>query len=197
VARPSQTAEQATKLLPTVCEVFSELGYRRTTIAELARRCGVRENILYRLWPDKKAMFLAAIDDLYRSRAELWDKILADRPEPQQAIERIIKYESQHQGDFGFYRIVFTALAETDDDEIRNALVGMYRNFHQLVCRQIESGYGAGASKVGLPTESAAWGLLGLATISNIIRELRLLPPRQRERMFATVAKQLVGGGQF
>ena len=68
VPRPSQIDEQRKRLLPVVCEVFSELGYHRTTTAELARRCGVRENILYRLWQDKKAMFLAAIDDIFESR---------------------------------------------------------------------------------------------------------------------------------
>lgn len=193
MARPSQTEEQLKKLLPIVCEVFSELGYRRTTTAELAQRCEVRENILYRLWPDKKAMFLAAIDDIFQSRAEVWNQILADHPAPEQAVERIVEYESQHQGEFGFYRIVFTALTETDDDDIRAALVDMYKKFHQLVCRQIAAGRGPGKLESGLPVEMAAWGLLGLATISNIIRELKLLPPRQRERMFATVANCLVG----
>ena len=194
MARRSQSEEQSKKLLPIVCEVFSELGYRRTTTAELAHRCDVRENILYRLWPDKKAMFLAAIDDIFRSRAEVWSEILADHPAPEQAVERIIEYESHHQGDSGFYRVVFTALTEIDDDDIRVAVVGMYKRFHKLVCRQFETGHGSGDLESGLPTEMAAWGLLGLATISNIIRELKLLPPRQRERMFATVAKRLVGG---
>ena len=194
MARRSQSEEQSKKLLPIVCEVFSELGYRRTTTAELAHRCDVRENILYRLWPDKKAMFLAAIDDIFRSRAEVWSEILADHPAPEQAVERIIEYESHHQGESGFYRVVFTALTEIDDDDIRVAVVGMYKRFHKLVCRQFETGHGSGDLQSGLPTEMAAWGLLGLATISNIIRELKLLPPRQRERMFATVAKCLVGG---
>ncbi len=139
-------------------------------------------------------MFLAAIDDIFRSRAEVWSEILADRPAPEQAVERIVKYESQHQGEFGFYRIVFTALTETDDEDIRVALVNMYKSFHQLVCSQVEAGRGSGDLESDLPVEMAAWGLLGLATISNIIRELKLLPPRQRERMFATVAKCLVGG---
>lgn len=193
MARPSQAREQSKKLLPIVCEVFSELGYRRTTTAELALRCNVQENILYRLWPNKKAMFLAAIDDIFRARADVWAEMLADRPAPEQAVTRIVDYESRHQGEFGFYRIVFTALAETDDDDIRVALVDMYQRFHQLVCRQVIAGRGLSDPESGLPAEMAAWGLLGLATISNIARELKLLPPRQRERMFASVANCLVG----
>ena len=60
--RPSQSNEKRRQLLPVVARTFAELGYRRVTTAELAKRCNVRENILYRLWPDKKAMFVAAID---------------------------------------------------------------------------------------------------------------------------------------
>ena len=80
MARPSQIDEQRKRLLPLVCQVFSELGYHRTTTAELAQRCGVRENILYRLWRDKKAMFLAAITDIFQTRSEQWAEILAERP---------------------------------------------------------------------------------------------------------------------
>lgn len=190
--RPSQIDEQRKKLLPIVCQTFSELGYRRTTTAELAQRCEVRENILYRLWPDKKAMFLAAIDDIFQARAEKWEQILADLPSPESRVERLIAYEAEHQGEFGFYRVIFTALAETDDDEMREALVRMYRQFHKLVSQQITTGHEE--DRDHLTVSDAAWGLVGLATISNIIVELNLLGPRQRKQMFASVAQVLVSG---
>src|SRR5512137_2687014 len=101
--RPDQKDEQRARLLPIVCQVFSDLGYRRTTTAELAQRCGVRENILYRLWPDKKAMFLAAIDDIFRRRAETWGRIVGEHPRPDRAAARLVAYEAKHQGEFGFY----------------------------------------------------------------------------------------------
>ena len=44
--RPNQTLEKRRELLPVIARAFAELGYRRATTAELARRCGVRENIL-------------------------------------------------------------------------------------------------------------------------------------------------------
>jgi AcrR family transcriptional regulator len=190
--RPNQTDEQRRKLLPVVCQVFSELGYRRTTTAELAQRCGVRENILYRLWPDKKAMFLAAIDDIFQQRAQTWGRLLADNPGPERVVARLIAYEAKHQGEFGFYRVVFTALAETDDADIRSALTDMYRHYQRLVKRHVEEGRGEGKQSFGLPADAVAWALIGLATISNIVRGLDLLGPRQREQMFAAVAKHLM-----
>jgi AcrR family transcriptional regulator len=190
--RPNQTDGQRKKLLPIVCQVFSELGYRRTTTAELADRCGVRENILYRLWPDKKAMFLAAIGHIFQERADMWKQLLADNSGVANVVERLVGYESRHQGEFGFYRIVFTALAEADDAEIRSTLKDMYRHFQQLVKRYVDESRGGKKQGFDLPAESSAWALVGLATVSNIIRELDLLGPRQRERMFAAVARHLV-----
>jgi AcrR family transcriptional regulator len=192
--RPSQIDEQRKRLLPIVCQVFRDLGYHRTTTAELAKRCGVRENILYRLWRDKKAMFLAAIDDIFQSRAERWQEILAKRPTPDQTAEALVGYEAKHQGEFGFYRVVFTALVEADDPEIREAIQGMYRQFHERIRNLIDASRAGEKKSAGLSADATAWAMIGLATVSNIIRELDLLRPRQREEMFALTANRLVKG---
>jgi AcrR family transcriptional regulator len=191
--RPSRIDEQRKRLLPLVCQVFSEGGYHRTTTAELAARCKVRENILYRLWRDKKAMFLAAIDDIFRRRAETWERILAEQPTAEQTAEAMVAYEAKHQGEFGFYRVVFTALVEADDREIRKAIAGMYRHFQRRIRKLIENGRTERTSPAALSADNAAWALIGLATVSNIIRELELLRPRQREDLFARTAKRLIG----
>jgi len=155
----------------------------------------VRENILYRLWRDKKAMFLAAIDDIFRSRAERWGQILAERPTAEHAVEAMVAYEAKHQGEFGFYRVVFTALIEADDPDIRKAITDMYRRFHQRIRTLIETNRDGRNSSVVLPADKAAWAMIGLATVSNIIRELDLLRPRQREDIFAQTAKYLIQDG--
>jgi len=79
MARPSQITEKRREMLPIVARVFAELGYRRTTTAELAQRCGVQENILYRLWPDKKAMFIAAIGYVYDLSVGIWNRLLTEK----------------------------------------------------------------------------------------------------------------------
>lgn len=193
--RPSQIDEQRKRLLPIVCEVFSELGYHRTTTAVLAQRCGVRENILYRLWQDKKAMFLAAIENIFQFHAHRWEKIQAEQPTPDEAAEALVAYEAKHQGEFGFYRVVFTALVEADDPEIRKKIANMYRRFHKLIQRQVDASRGGEKTSAELSADSTAWAMIGLATVSNIIRELKLLRPRQREDMFVAIAKCLVQGG--
>ena len=80
--RRNQTNEKRRELLPIVARAFAERGYRRTTTAELAERCGVQENILYRLWPDKKAMFIAAIGYVYDLSVAIWSRLLKEADAP-------------------------------------------------------------------------------------------------------------------
>ncbi|MEZ6193430.1 MAG: TetR/AcrR family transcriptional regulator [Phycisphaerales bacterium] len=77
MARPNLSKERRAELVPVLAQAFADLGYRRATTAELAERCGLRENQLYRLWPNKKAMFLASIDYLYEFSAETWRELLS------------------------------------------------------------------------------------------------------------------------
>ena len=75
MARINRSQERRETLLPRLARAFAELGYRRTTTAELARRCRTRETTLYRLWPDKKAMFIAAIRYVYDLFESTWRQL--------------------------------------------------------------------------------------------------------------------------
>lgn len=193
--RPNQTAERRAELLPIVAQTFAELGYRRATTAELAERCGVRENILYRLWPDKKTMFIASIDHVYQSSADTWREILATGAGGGKSVaERMLAFEARHHGEFGRYRIVFAGLSETDDPDIRAALRRMYEHFQRLVRKEIEAHRGKRAAGKLADAGQAAWGIVGLGTVANITRELGLISDRQREKLFADVGRVLLGG---
>jgi AcrR family transcriptional regulator len=181
-------------LLPIVAHAFAELGYRGATTAELARRCGVRENILYRLWPDKKAMFIAAIGYVYNLSVQIWGRLLDQAEASRTAAERLLAYEAQHHGEFGHYRIVFAGLSETNDPQVRVALARMYRRFQRFVREQIAA-HRRAAKQRGLPDAAlTAWAVVGLGTVSNIARELRLVSEAQRRRLFAQVGRTLLEG---
>lgn len=177
------------RLLPIVATAFAELGYRRATTAEIARRCGVRENVLYRVWPDKKQMFVAAIEYVSALSFTTWEQVLAE-PGRGSPAERLLAYEATHHGEFGLYRIVFAGLSETDDRAIREALQTMYRRFHDFICRQLSPGEPASDVAATL-----AWALIGLGTVSNISRELSLMPQAARHRLFRIAGAALIHRG--
>jgi AcrR family transcriptional regulator len=193
MSRPNQTTQRRKELLPIVAQTFAELGYRRTTTAELAQRCGVRENILYRLWADKKAMFIAAIAYVYDSSVAIWEKLLQDVGDGRTAAERLLAYESQHHGEYGQYRIVFAGLSETDDPQVQAALAGMYRRYQRFIQRQIGIHRPKRAGSTSLDATLVAWAVIGLGTVTNIGRELGLLGPRERRRLFTEIGRALLG----
>jgi len=190
--RPNRSKERRAEFLPAIAQAFAELGYRRTTTAELARRLEVQENTLFRLWSDKKAMFLAAIEHVYDGTQQYWAQLLEEhQPSSGSAAERLLAHEARHHGEFRLYRIVFAGLNEVDDPEVRRALRQMFERFHRFVADQIDAHRG-GVDEVPEP-ELAAWGIIGLGLMSDVTQELKLLNNRQRETVFWEIGQQLLG----
>ena len=197
MARPNRSHEKRAELMPIVAQAFSELGYCKATTAELAARCGVQENILYRLWNDKKAMFAASIDYLFDATMQVWqdliDQAKAD-PSGPTAAERILAFDAEHRGEKGFYKITFAALSETDDPDVLAALKSMYQKFSAFIEEQVDEHHGSHDTK-GLPeTWATAWAILGLATAADIGRETGLLSAAKRKAMIAEVGRLLLEG---
>jgi AcrR family transcriptional regulator len=182
------------RLLPVVAATFADLGYRRTTTADLAQQCGVRENVLYRIWPTKKAMFIDAIGYVLNNSLTIWRKLLGEGGgeggDKREASMKLLEYEAAHHGEFGLYRIVFSGLGETDDAEIRAALQRMYREIHAFIVRILAERDGAAGSRE--EREAVAWALVGLGTVSNITRELKLLGDNKRRGMIADIGRTLL-----
>src|SRR5262249_44206974 len=137
--RRNRLAERRRELTPVLASAFADLGYRRATTAAIAERCKVGENILYRLWPDKKAMFLAALDHVFTVSESVWQRLIAESRDAADAFDKLLEYESKHQGEHRLYRIVFAGLSETDDPDIRSALRSLYGRFHRFVRDRIEA----------------------------------------------------------
>ena len=192
--RASQIDEKRKKLLPIVALTFAELGYRRATTAELALRCEVRENILYRLWPDKKTMFIASIDYVYEQAASTWRQVLRETDDGADAAMRLLKHEADHYGESGLHRIIFAGLSEIEEPEIREALRKMYGRFHRFIRGQLAA-HRNGARTSGLLDEAvSAWAIIGLGNVANIGRELGLLTARQRRKMFGEAGRMMLDG---
>ncbi len=192
--RPSRIREKRESLLPVLADAFTELGYRRATTAALAERCGVQENILYRLWPDKKAMFVAAIEYVYDFSEQTWLRLLERRRGEGSAAQKLLAFEAEHHGEFGHYRIIFAGLSEADDPDVRETLRRVYARFHRFLLGQIVSHRQAAPAPQALPADLAAWAVIGLGTVSNIARELGALSDADRRRLIHTVGRQLLEG---
>ncbi len=191
--RPNQSDQRRAELVPVIAKSFADLGYRRATTAALAKRCGLRENQLYRLWPNKKAMFLASIDFLYEYSAEKWRELLTadDGLSP---AERILNWEGAQRGKSGLHRITFAGLSETDDPEVHEALRTMYRRFHRFVIKQVRE-YRESLGLEDHPDAAlSAWAVIGLGMMTNINHELGLLNSAKQKKFLHDIGMQLLHG---
>jgi AcrR family transcriptional regulator len=188
--RANRSSERRADVLPTLARTFAELGYRRATTSQLAARCGLTEVALYRVFADKRAMFLAAIEHVYDTSMVAWEKLLVAADDRSPA-ERLLEHESVHHGEFGLYRLVFAGLNETDDPEIREALARMYRRYFEFVVRRIEE-HRRGAA--GPDAAAAAWALIGMGTMSSIGRELGTMNASERRNLWTRAGATLLGG---
>jgi AcrR family transcriptional regulator len=195
MGRPNQSAQRRAELLPAVAAAFADLGYRRTTTALLATRCGVQETILYRLWRDKRTMFTASIDYVAEHSERIWARELARRGSGQTTAEAVLDHEAVHLGEFGLYRILFAGLSETDDPAILQALQRAYRAFHAFLHARIREHRAARAAAAPEmpPATLAAWAMIGIGTAANLGRELDLLDAKQRADLLRRVGRQLLG----
>jgi AcrR family transcriptional regulator len=188
--RPDRSPERRAELLPVIAKAFAELGYRRATTAQLAAACDVQEVVLYRLWPDKKAMFLAALEHVYDASLAAWEALLT-ATDRRSAAERLLEHEADHHGEFGFYRLLWAGLSDADDPDIRTALARLYTRYHEFVVRRLLEHRGKGAAAGDV--EPAAWALIGLGTITSVGKELGLLGSADRRALWHGVGPVLLG----
>ncbi|NIL95921.1 MAG: TetR family transcriptional regulator [Planctomycetales bacterium] len=191
--------QRRVRLLPILTQAFIELGFRRATTAELAARCQLRENELYRLWKNKKAMFIDAVQQVYDSTLKAWSQLsVAD--ESTSMAQRVLAHQAIHQGRMGFYRIVFAGLQETDDTEIKAALRNLYRKFHASIVEMMIQHHAVPLADMSRAkqaeardrAELAAWAMIGLGAIADIDRCVNLTSATKRQHLMKTVGKTLL-----
>lgn len=185
MARPSKNQERREAYLPVLAEAFVELGYRRATTAVLASRLGIRENQLYRIWPDKKSMFIDMIDYVYQRSRKHWQQVIDNRPETQSPIEALRDYTAEHYSDDRMYRVVFAGLSETDDPDVRAALRRMYKRYHAFLVELI------GSDKNDPVATMQAWLLVGAGVVCDLGIELNTLTKKERRSLVHAAAAML------
>ncbi len=192
--RPSKADERRKELLPLVAQAFSELGYRRATTAAIAARCGVQENVLYRLWEDKKVMFVAAIEFLFGKRMEKWNSVLEETSAKQSRVTQLIELTGKNLGEHGLYQIIFAALSETDEPDVKQALQRLYRRYHDRVKMEISRHREQPCEREVANDDDTAWALIGLVAFMNIAHDLELMSSKKREQLFSTIAYLVLNG---
>jgi len=170
VTRPRLTAvERRQAVLDTACRVFSRSSYRGATTAEIAREAGITEPILYRHFGSKRDLYLACLDEAWRSFREIAERALAE--DPVGCLGAIADAYMAKKTRIRLVDLWIQALNEAADDAvIAKAVRRQIREVHTFFAGVIEHGQQHGAVNAERDPVAEAWIFVAgglLATIDH------------------------------
>jgi AcrR family transcriptional regulator len=129
-----KAGERREAVLAAAVIEFAARGLAGTSTEDVARRAGISQPYLFRLFPTKKALFLALVDRCFRQVAAAFEAAAADRV-GEDALEAMANAYHQLLQDRTLLLLQLQAYAACDDPEIRDATRTGFKQLWALVER--------------------------------------------------------------
>ncbi len=177
-------AERRPQIMRAAVRALARSNYRTTSIAEIAAEAGITEPAVYRYFNTKKELFIAILEDVGARVLDLWEEILRKADSPLEALTKIsADYYDRAMTKRGELKVLFQALAEVDDQDIRTALRSQFSGYVTLLERIIVQMQAAGLIRADLDARAAAWSFLSVGFTLNLVALLRLEEELSRDRL--------------
>jgi AcrR family transcriptional regulator len=171
----TQTAKRLTAearrqaVLDTACRVFSRSSYRGATTAEIARQAGISEPILYRHFGSKRDLYLACMEEAWRSFRAVCEEALAG--DPDRSLGAIADAYMVRGRKIRVIDLWIQALNEASEDKvIATAVRKQIREVHDFFADVIRTGQQRGVLHTERDPVAEAWIFVAgglLATIDG------------------------------
>jgi AcrR family transcriptional regulator len=129
-----KAGERRESVLAAAVAEFAAGGLAGTSTEDVARRAGISQPYLFRIFPTKKALFLALVDRCFRQVAAAFEAAAADRV-GEEALEAMGDAYHQLLQDRTLLLLQLQAYAACDDPEIRDATRTGFKRLWALVER--------------------------------------------------------------
>jgi AcrR family transcriptional regulator len=154
------SAERKKRLTAATLEVVAKEGVEGATTARIAEAAGVSPAALYKHFPTRKDLLLAALDSLYDTIHEV---VLESSSEPD-VIERLRSIGRSHSdlivsGRGSFIYPLFEFLAAPPESGLREAQGIRQLQMIQAVAALVEEGKAQGSISAEADSEQVAWAL--------------------------------------
>jgi TetR/AcrR family transcriptional regulator len=183
--RPRLSAENRRKaVLDTACRVFFESSFRGATTAEIAREAGITEPILYRHFGSKRDLYLACLDEAWRTFREFSEQALAENPAG--CLGAIADEYVAKRARLRLVDLWIQALAEASDDPaIAKAVRNQIREVHAFFADVIRHGQAEGTVNTDRDAVAEAWMFIAGGLLATIDHRLGGLVGSDFERVRA------------
>jgi AcrR family transcriptional regulator len=129
-----KAGERRETVLAAAVAEFAARGLAGTSTEDVARAAGISQPYLFRLFPTKKALFLALVDRCFQQVAAAFEAAAADRV-GDDALEAMADAYHQLLQDRTLLLLQLQAYAACDDPEIRDATRTGFKQLWALVER--------------------------------------------------------------
>src|ERR1700756_3885287 len=128
-------AERKDDVLDAAMVEFAERGFEGTSTEDIARRAGISQPYLFRLFGTKKELFIATVGRCFRETLELFQRA-AEGKRGEEALEAIgHAYMEQLETDRTWLRAQMQAYVASEDPEIRGVVRAGYGDLVAYVRR--------------------------------------------------------------
>jgi AcrR family transcriptional regulator len=119
--------ERREDVLQAALEEFASGGQDRTSTADIAERAGISQPYLYRLYPTKQALFLAAIERTFEKVQDAFRNCVGDKVAQEAREAMAVAYTELLRSDRTFLKLQMQAYAaSTDDEDVRRVTMRAY-----------------------------------------------------------------------
>ncbi len=153
--------ERENVLIQKAIEVLANSNYRSATTAKIASEAGVSEPVIYQHFGSKKDLFLAVLDRIRSDILDGWSRATVDVSNPKTALRILGAYHYNFiKENKAAEKILFQAISEVDDDEIRVSLRDHFAAFAGFMSEIVRKGQEAGTIDPDIDDIMAGWIIL-------------------------------------
>ena len=182
-------------VLECACGIFSAGSYRGTTTAEIARKAGVTEPVLYRHFASKRDLYLAVLEESWRRLRALWQRVVEEEPDPRFWVGAMGRaYLESKDSKVLCAELWIQALTEASDDpEIRKLLRRQMREVHAFVSDIIRRSQQAGGVFPERDPSAEAWIFISIGLLGTVGRRVGSVPDEDFEAIIASRRRWMTG----
>jgi TetR/AcrR family transcriptional regulator len=171
---PRRSAQQRRRLiLQSAQAVFAANNYAKVGTADLAKAAGISEPALYRYFPSKKDLFISTIKDSGARLLEIWERLAMEVVNPLDIIWAIgLGYYDHLRSRSPVIKVLFQAISEADDPDIRRALHENFAAFIRFLKEHFEEAKRRGLIRREVDTNVAAWQFIAMGLGLDLIHLL-------------------------
>ena len=159
-------SERRHQIVKAAIAEFAMRSYRDVGTIDIARRVGVSEPTIYRYFPSKVEIYLAALDDSTRMIDDAWQSLADRAPTALDALRAIGRWSfEQLRDDPPHLALRARALVETSEPGAIERLREHFEEARRMIERLYRAAQDAGHLSSALDVRARAWAFMGIGAL--------------------------------